>query len=495
MIDVNDLSKTYRVHKRPPGLAAAIRSLLHRRYETVKAVEELSFHIAEGERVGFLGPNGAGKTTTLKVLAGLLHPTTGAVRVGGFVPQHARPALPPAHHAGHGAEAAAAVGPAAVRDLRHEPRHLRHAARRGRRAPCATLVELLEIGDLVNKPTRQLSLGERMKCELVAALLHRPRVLFLDEPTIGLDVSMQAKMREFIRDYNQRFGAAVLLTSHYMDDVVALCPRVVVIDHGHLIYDGDLKELVRRVRPDKRVTIRLSVAGRSRATWTSWRRWSPPTPPRRSCRSRPARSTSSCATRWRRCRSSTSPSRIRRWRRSCASCSARAAAGARSGDGGGGVPVIRSALRAYPTLLRVGLSGGRRLPRRVPGLDPHHQHAAGHAGDLARGRRRRPGRALRPAAVHGLLPGRPGGAPADQHLGGLADVDGDPRRHAVGQAAAAAAPAVRLQRRAPGGGAAARPRDLAHRRDPGADRRRSPGGARSGAAGDLPGARWSAPGC
>jgi len=123
-----------------------------------------------------------------------------------------------------------------------------------------TLVELLDIGDLITKPTRQLSLGERMKCELVAALLHRPRVLFLDEPTIGLDVSMQAKMREFIRDYNQRFGAAVLLTSHYMDDVTALCPRVIVIDRGHLIYDGDLQQLVRRVRPDKRVSIRLSAA-------------------------------------------------------------------------------------------------------------------------------------------------------------------------------------------------------------------------------------------
>ncbi len=122
-----------------------------------------------------------------------------------------------------------------------------------------TLVELLDIGDLIGKPTRQLSLGERMKCELVAALLHRPRVLFLDEPTIGLDVSMQAKMREFIRDYNERIGAAVLLTSHYMDDVTALCPRVIVIDRGHLIYDGDLQALVRRVRPDKRVSIRLSA--------------------------------------------------------------------------------------------------------------------------------------------------------------------------------------------------------------------------------------------
>src|SRR3954471_2251700 len=121
------------------------------------------------------------------------------------------------------------------------------------------LVELLEIGDLIGKPTRQLSLGERMKCELVAALLHQPRILFLDEPTIGLDVSMQATMREFIRDYNERCGATVILTSHYMEDVAALCPRVVVIDKGRLIYDGALKELVHRIRPEKRITIRLSA--------------------------------------------------------------------------------------------------------------------------------------------------------------------------------------------------------------------------------------------
>jgi ABC-2 type transport system ATP-binding protein len=123
----------------------------------------------------------------------------------------------------------------------------------------ATLIELLEAGDLVGKPTRQLSLGERMKCELVAALLHRPKVLFLDEPTIGLDVSMQARIRQFIREYNERFGATVILTSHYMEDVAALCPRVVVIDKGRIIYDGELKDLVRRIRPEKRITIRLSA--------------------------------------------------------------------------------------------------------------------------------------------------------------------------------------------------------------------------------------------
>jgi len=257
MIDVRNLSKSYRVHKRAPGIVAALRSVLKRRYETVKAVEDLSFQIAEGERVGFLGPNGAGKTTTLKVLAGLLHPTSGVVRVDSYVPQMRDPRflkmitlvmgqkqqllwdLPPA-------------------DTYAMNRAIYDIPRAQADETVRTLTELLEIGDLVGKPTRQLSLGERMKCELVAALLHRPRVLFLDEPTIGLDVSMQAKMRDFIRDYNQRYGAAVLLTSHYMDDVAALCPRVIVIDHGRLIYDGELRELVRRVRPDKHITMRLS---------------------------------------------------------------------------------------------------------------------------------------------------------------------------------------------------------------------------------------------
>jgi ABC-2 type transport system ATP-binding protein len=258
VVEVTDLSKTYRVHKRAPGVFAALRSVFHRPTESVNAVQCLSFTIGEGERVGFLGPNGAGKTTTLKILAGLLHPTAGRVSVAGFVPHRRDPAflkqitlvmgqkqqllwdLPPSETY------------AMNRALYEVPRAQADETIR-------ELVAVLEIGDLVNKPTRQLSLGERMKCELVAALLHRPRVLFLDEPTIGLDVSMQAKMRAFIRHYNERFRAAVLLTSHYMDDVTALCPRVIVIDHGKLIYDGDLKALVRRVRPDKRLTLRLSA--------------------------------------------------------------------------------------------------------------------------------------------------------------------------------------------------------------------------------------------
>jgi ABC-2 type transport system ATP-binding protein len=258
VIEVRDLHKSYRVHKRPPGLAAALRSVFHRQYETVKAVDGLSFNIAEGERVGFLGPNGAGKTTTLKVLSGLLHPTAGSVMVGGHVPRLRDPRFLQLITLvmGQKQQLLWDLPPSETYAMN---RALFDVPRAQAEETIKTLVELLEIGDIINKPTRQLSLGERMKCELVAALLHRPRVLFLDEPTIGLDVSMQAKMREFIRDYNQRFGAAVLLTSHYMDDVVALCPRVIVIDHGHLIYDGDLKELVRRVRPDKHISVRLTT--------------------------------------------------------------------------------------------------------------------------------------------------------------------------------------------------------------------------------------------
>ena len=258
MIEVHNLSKSYRVHKRPPGIAAALRSVLRRRYETVQAVDDLSFDIGEGERVGFLGPNGAGKTTTLKVLSGLLHPTSGTVRVGSYLPHTRDPRFLQLITLVMGQKQQLLWDLPPVETYAMN-RAIYDIPRAQADETVKTLVDLLEIGDLVRKPTRQLSLGERMKCELVAALLHRPRVLFLDEPTIGLDVSMQAKMRDFIRDYNERFGAAVLLTSPSMDDVVALCPRVVVIDRGRLLYDGDLRELARKVRPDKHVTIRLSA--------------------------------------------------------------------------------------------------------------------------------------------------------------------------------------------------------------------------------------------
>ncbi|HMC33427.1 MAG: ABC transporter [Deltaproteobacteria bacterium 13_1_20CM_2_69_21] len=257
MIEVDRLRKWYRVHRRAPGLGAALRSLFHRAYEDVKAVEDVSFSISAGERVGFLGPNGAGKTTTLKVLSGLLYPTEGRVSVAGFLPQE--------RARGFLAQITLVMGQKQqlLWDLPPSETFLLNRAiydipRKQYDATMAELTELLELGPLLGKPARQLSLGERMKCELAVALLHRPKVLFLDEPTIGLDVSMQATVRGFVRAYNERFGATVLLTSHYMEDVAALCPRVMVIDKGRLIYDGGLSDLVRRVRPDKRMLLRLS---------------------------------------------------------------------------------------------------------------------------------------------------------------------------------------------------------------------------------------------
>jgi ABC-2 type transport system ATP-binding protein len=259
MITVRDLRKHYRVHKRPPGLWAALRSVVSRTYETVPAVDGISFELAEGERVGFLGPNGAGKTTTLKVLSGLLHPTSGEVRVHGHEPRR--------RDDGFLREIMLVTGqkqqllwdlpPADTFDLN---RAVYDVPRADFKRTVDELVDLLELSDLIGKPTRQLSLGERMKCELAAALIHRPRVLFLDEPTLGLDVNMQTVVRGFIRTYNERHGATLLLTSHYMDDVAALCPRVIVIDKGVLSYDGSLEELSRRVRPEKHVVLRFSGA-------------------------------------------------------------------------------------------------------------------------------------------------------------------------------------------------------------------------------------------
>ncbi|AKQ63979.1 ABC transporter, ATP-binding protein [Myxococcus hansupus] len=257
MISVRGLRKHYKVHKRPPGLKAALRSLVHRSYTTVKAVDGISFDIRPGERVGFLGPNGAGKTTTLKVLSGLLHPSEGEVSVDGHVPQKREEAFLKKIMLvmGQKQQLLWDLPPAETFELN---RAIYDVPQAQYKKTMSDLIELLEIGDLIGKPTRQLSLGERMKCELAAALIHQPRVLFLDEPTIGLDVAMQATMRTFIKEYNEKYGATLILTSHYMDDVAALCPRVIVIDKGLLSYDGGLDALVQRVRPEKRVVLRLS---------------------------------------------------------------------------------------------------------------------------------------------------------------------------------------------------------------------------------------------
>ncbi len=256
-VEVRALGKTYEVHERKPGLAAALRSVFRRTYKTVHAVSDLSFTVEPGERVGFLGPNGAGKTTTLKMLAGLLHPSAGEARVAGFVPRRREAEFLKSITLvmGQKQQLLWDLPPA---DTFTMNRAIYEVSDADFAATLGELTELLDLGEIMKKPTRQLSLGERMKCELAAALLHRPQVLFLDEPTIGLDVAMQLTVREFIRSYNERRGATVLLTSHYMDDVASLCPRVVVIDQGRLRYDGDLPSLVRSIQPDKRVALRFS---------------------------------------------------------------------------------------------------------------------------------------------------------------------------------------------------------------------------------------------
>lgn len=259
MITVASLRKHYPVHKRPPGLLAAARSLFQREHTLVKAVDDISFTVEAGERVGFLGPNGAGKTTTLKLLAGLLHPTSGEVRVDGHVPQERNDAFLKSIMLvmGQKQQLLWDLPPSDTFELNRAIYDVPTSMFRER---VDGLVELLAIGDVIHKPTRQLSLGERMKCELVASLIHGPKVLFLDEPTIGLDVSMQTVVREFIRQHNQKTGATLMLTSHYMDDVAALCPRVIVINHGTLTFDGTLEALVQQVRPDKRVLLRFDRA-------------------------------------------------------------------------------------------------------------------------------------------------------------------------------------------------------------------------------------------
>ena len=257
IIVAEKLSKSYRSTVKQPGLKGTLRHFFRREYKVVEAVKEVSFSIGAGEVVGFLGPNGAGKTTTLKMLTGLVHPTAGQTTVAGHTPYRRDAAflrtitlvmgqkqqliwdLPPLDSFRINA-AVYGIPPAefAVR--------------------LAELRDLLELGDKLNTPVRKLSLGERMKAELMAALLHRPDILFLDEPTLGLDVNAQVAVREFLRTYNRRFGATILLTSHYMADITALCKRVLVIHEGRLIHDGSLEQIRERFAPYREVKLDLT---------------------------------------------------------------------------------------------------------------------------------------------------------------------------------------------------------------------------------------------
>ncbi|HDQ73901.1 MAG TPA: ATP-binding cassette domain-containing protein [Chloroflexi bacterium] len=256
-IVVRDLSKTYRVPEREPGLAASLKGLVRRDYRDVEAVRGVSFTVEAGEIVGFIGPNGAGKTSTLKMLSGLLYPTAGESRVLGHVPWERRPGYLRriSMILGNKSQMVWDIPPL---DTFHVLGEIYGVDPADLQRTLDELVELLEMQELLTKPVRNFSLGERMKCELVAGLLHRPDVLFLDEPTLGLDVSMQGRLRRFLAEYNQRNDVTVILTSHYMADVLALCPRVILIHHGQLLYDGDLGGLAERLAPFKliRVTLR-----------------------------------------------------------------------------------------------------------------------------------------------------------------------------------------------------------------------------------------------
>lgn len=255
-INVRSLSKTYQVSEREGGFSAAVRSFFRRRYKPVKAVQDVTFRIKSGEIVGFLGPNGAGKTTTLKMLSGLLHPTAGSAEVLGFIPWQRKNEFLTAITLVMGQRNRLSWDiPAADSFLLNQA--IFRISDEDYKANLKELDELLDLSPIMRKPVRNLSLGERMKCELAAALLHRPKVLFLDEPTIGLDITAQTRIRAFLQEYNHRTGATILLTSHYMADVTALCERIIMIHHGQLKYDGGINELSRRIAPFKLVCLSL----------------------------------------------------------------------------------------------------------------------------------------------------------------------------------------------------------------------------------------------
>ena len=253
-IEVQGLTRKFRTTQKQPGFKGALKALLHRRTEEITAVKEVSFAIEEGELVGFLGPNGAGKTTTLKMLAGLLYPTDGSARVLGYVPWKRAD--------GYRRQFALLLGQKnqlwwdlPARDSLELNSKIYGIARDSFERTVNELTELLAVKDKLNVMVRELSLGERMKMELIAALLHQPKVLFLDEPTIGLDVVSQKTVREFLRQHNATRRTTILLTSHYMADIAELCRRVIIIDRGTIFFDGQLSDVLDRFADFKLVTI------------------------------------------------------------------------------------------------------------------------------------------------------------------------------------------------------------------------------------------------
>jgi len=242
MIEVENLTRVFRTYKKQPGFWGGVKGLFKREFEETRAADGVSFSIKEGEFVGFLGPNGAGKTTTLKMLSGLIYPTSGTARVAGFDPSQRENAYRRLFALVLGQKNQLWWDLPAIESFTLL-RAIYGLPADQFKATLDELVDLLGVRHKLNVMVRELSLGERMKMELIAALIHRPRVLFLDEPTIGLDVISQKAVREFLREYNRKYRTTILLTSHYMADISQLCERVIVIDHGKKIYDGDLSRI------------------------------------------------------------------------------------------------------------------------------------------------------------------------------------------------------------------------------------------------------------
>ncbi len=263
IIEVKNLSKTYEYYKKEPGFIQSLKGLFRREKLYAQAVSEINFSIEEGELVGFLGPNGAGKTTTLKMLSGILHPSGGEARVLGYVPWK--------RQAAYQKQFALIMGqknqlwwdlPAMESFILNKEIYEIPDAEFGKNLD--ELVDLLGVREILSVPVRKLSLGQRMKCELIAALLHKPRVLFLDEPTIGLDVVAQKNIRDFIKRYNREKKTTIILTSHYMEDIKELCERVIIIDHSRILYDGKLAELINKYAAHKQLTVTFNDHGVSR---------------------------------------------------------------------------------------------------------------------------------------------------------------------------------------------------------------------------------------
>lgn len=254
VVQVKNLQKIFTIHEKEAGLKGSLKSLFKRQYKLVKAVDDISFSIEQGELIGFIGQNGAGKTTTLKMLSGLLYPSSGEVSVLGYKPWERKNEFQKQFSLVMGQKNQLwwDLPPIETFNLNKEIYQIKESAYK---KTFNTLVELLGVQDILKVQVRKLSLGQRMKCELIAALLHNPKVLFLDEPTIGLDVVMQKTMRDFIKTYNRQFDATIILTSHYMEDVKQLCKRVVIIDHGKIYFDGLLQDVIDRFARNKILTV------------------------------------------------------------------------------------------------------------------------------------------------------------------------------------------------------------------------------------------------